>query len=124
MGSSQKASFGYTVSDSGIGYVRDTLNNHYRNDDTGSTKCGGTLYIRRFIYNYKAVGSHRYIELRFDCSRCNYSKWVRTDKTSNGNKNISLLVKSDNIVLKRQKPSPQKQITSISKRENQVLKTK
>ena len=40
MGSSQKESFGYTVSDYGIGYVRDTLNNHYRNDDTNSTKCG------------------------------------------------------------------------------------
>jgi hypothetical protein len=90
MGSSQKSSFGYTVSNSGIGNVRDTLNNHYRNDDTNSTKCGGTLYIRRFIYNYKAVGSHRYIELRFDCGSCNYSKWVRTDKTSNGNKNISI----------------------------------
>ena len=42
MGSSQKSSFGYTVSNSGIGYVRDTLNNHYINDNSDSPKCGGT----------------------------------------------------------------------------------
>ena len=47
-----------------------------------------TVVLSKIYYNYKAIGSHRFIELYLSCQNCGYSKYVRMDKTSNASKNI------------------------------------
>ena len=44
------------------------------------------IKLSKVFYNYKAIGSHRFIELYVTCSGCSYSKYVRLDKTENGKK--------------------------------------
>lgn len=45
------------------------------------------IKLKTVYYNYKAIGSHRFIELYVTCSGCSYSKYVRLDKTEDGKKN-------------------------------------
>lgn len=101
---------GYTGSDS-IGYVRDVVYNHYTNysDYTEEKdkldkndynyeqnlkrleekyKSKHSIYIPVVYYNYKAIGSHRFIEIKLECRACSFTKYVRMDKTDDARKNI------------------------------------
>ena len=45
------------------------------------------IYITDVWWNYKAAGKnnfHRFLEFKFVCNKCNFSKFVRTDKTKEG----------------------------------------
>ena len=77
--SSQKSSYGYTVSNTG----RDSVKREVMHSQPFHN-----VVLSKIYYNYKAIGSHRFIELYFSCQNCGYSKYVRMDKTSNGSKNI------------------------------------
>ena len=77
--SSQKSSFGYTVSNTGRDSVKREIMHCQPNH---------TVVLSKIYYNYKAIGSHRFIELYLSCQNCGYSKYVRMDKTSNASKNI------------------------------------
>ena len=80
--SSSNKSFGYTVRNQGMDNVKSTLK-HGKED-----KDNHTLYLKEVWWNYKYIGSHRFLEMKFQCNKCSYWKWVRTDKTDDGSKNI------------------------------------
>jgi len=53
-----------------------------------SYKSKHIIKLSKVYYNYKAIGSHRFIELYLTCNYCSFSKYVRMDKTNNGCKNM------------------------------------
>lgn len=80
MGNSSRSSRQYTVNDVGVENVRKIMIHDNPNHN---------IYLYKIYYNYKAIGSHRFLELLFYCRNCSFSKYVRMDKTSDGSKNIN-----------------------------------
>ena len=87
MGSKSSSSMGYTVTNTGVENVRKIMIHDNPNHN---------IYVDKMYWNYKAVGSHRFIELFFKCRNCCFSKYVRMDKTSDGSKKIDYFSDSFN----------------------------
>ena len=80
--SSSYSSKGCTVNNEGQESVINTIK-HGKPDHS--------IYITDVYWNYKSAGRnnfHRFLEIKFCCNNCNFTKYVRTDKTNNGSKNI------------------------------------
>ena len=87
MGSNSSKGWGYTVKNWGVDNVRNRMIHDNPNHN---------IYLDKMYWNYKAVGSHRFIELYFKCRNCCFSQYVRMDKTSDGCKNIDCFSDSFN----------------------------
>ena len=93
---SKSSKEGCTMNDDGKESVINTIKHHYKpkkNEDDPEEYCqyDDQIYMTDFWWNYKAAGKnnfHRFLEFKFVCNKCNFSKFVRTDKIDTGKKNI------------------------------------
>ena len=96
MGSkSSPSSKGCTMDNQGKEYVRNAIKNHImpKKNDGKEIPCPykDRIYITDVWWNYKSAGKnnfHRFLEFRFICNYCGFSKYVRMDKVDDGTKNI------------------------------------